>query len=62
VPDVGRSDQTVLTGEPPDPARIPSGCRFHPRCPVVEERCRTVNLPILGVDPGHHCACVRVEG
>ncbi|MEY3734772.1 MAG: hypothetical protein RL347_2131, partial [Actinomycetota bacterium] len=59
VPDVGRSDQIVLTGEPPDPARIPSGCRFHPRCPVVEDRCRTVDLPILRVEPGHHAACVR---
>ena len=61
VPDVERSDQIVLTGEPPDPARIPSGCRFHPRCPVVEERCRTVDLPILRVEPGHHAACIRVE-
>jgi oligopeptide/dipeptide ABC transporter ATP-binding protein len=60
VPDVGRSDQIVLTGEPPDPARIPSGCRFHPRCPVVEERCRTVDLPILGVGDGHRAACVRL--
>ncbi len=60
VPDVGHTDQIVLTGEPPDPARIPSGCRFHPRCPVVEDRCRTVDLPILGVGDGHHAACVRV--
>ena len=60
VPDVGRSDQIVLTGEPPDPARIPSGCRFHPRCPVVEDRCRRVDLPILGVGDGHRAACVRV--
>jgi peptide/nickel transport system ATP-binding protein len=59
VPDVERTAQIVLTGEPPDPARIPSGCRFHPRCPVVEDRCRTVDLPILGVGEGHVAACVR---
>ena len=61
VPDVGHTEQTVLTGEPPDPARIPSGCRFHPRCPVIIDECRVAELPILGVDPGHHTACVRVR-
>ena len=60
VPDVGRSEQIVLTGEAPDPARIPPGCRFHPRCPVVLPECATVTLPILGVEAGHHAACVRV--
>ena len=29
----------ALSGEIPDPARPPSGCRFHPRCPHVMERC-----------------------
>jgi oligopeptide/dipeptide ABC transporter ATP-binding protein len=61
VPDVGRTDQIVLQGEAPDPARIPSGCRFHPRCPVVLEECTTVTLPILGLESGHHAACVRVK-
>jgi oligopeptide/dipeptide ABC transporter ATP-binding protein len=71
VPDVGRSEQIVLTGEPPDPARIPSGCRFHPRCPVVLAECASVDLPVLGIEPGqpdrdglagppgHVAACVR---
>ena len=61
VPDVARSEQIVLQGEAPDPARIPSGCRFHPRCPVVLPECASVTLPILGVEPGHHAACVRVQ-
>lgn len=61
VPDVARSEQIVLKGEAPDPARIPSGCRFHPRCPVALDSCVSVTLPILGVGSGHHAACVRVE-
>ena len=61
VPDVARSEQIVLSGEAPDPARIPSGCRFHPRCPVVLPECVSVTLPILGVEPGHHAACVRAS-
>lgn len=59
VPDVARSAQIVLQGEAPDPARIPSGCRFHPRCPVMLPECASVTLPILGTDAGHHAACVR---
>ncbi|MFH8628052.1 oligopeptide/dipeptide ABC transporter ATP-binding protein [Streptomyces vietnamensis] len=46
----------VLTGEPPDPSRIPSGCRFHVRCQLlasgeaapVADRCRGEDLPVLG--------------
>ena len=61
VPDVARTEQIVLKGEPPDPARIPSGCRFHPRCPVVMEACVTTTLPVLTPAPGHHTACLRVS-
>jgi oligopeptide/dipeptide ABC transporter ATP-binding protein len=67
VPEMERIEQVVLTGEPPDPTNVPSGCRFHPRCPVVasgeaarlgiEERCRSEALPVLVVDPGHTAAC-----
>ena len=60
VPDVDRTDQIVLTGEPPDPARIPPGCRFHPRCPVAMEACVTTTLPVLTPTRGHHVACLRV--
>ena len=60
VPDVGRSEQIVLSGEPPDPARIPQGCRFHPRCPDALPECASVNLPVLGIGGGHRAACVRV--
>ena len=62
VPDVAQSEQVVLTGEPPDPARIPSGCRFHPRCPVVMEACATTVLPVLSPAAGHHVACLRMGG
>ena len=33
VPEAGGIDRPILKGEPPDPTRIPAGCRFHPRCP-----------------------------
>ncbi|MGH6931272.1 MAG: oligopeptide/dipeptide ABC transporter ATP-binding protein, partial [Dongiaceae bacterium] len=43
VPDVDRSARKariVLSGDVPNPMNPPSGCRFHPRCPYVAERCR----------------------
>jgi len=61
VPDIGHTEQIVLTGEPPDPARIPGGCRFHPRCPVVMEECRSATLPILTVEGVHRAACLRTN-
>jgi peptide/nickel transport system ATP-binding protein len=66
TPEVGRRRvQQVLSGEPPDPAQIPPGCRFHPRCPVLrsggagphEPRCRG-DIPSLGqLAPNHLAAC-----
>jgi peptide/nickel transport system ATP-binding protein/oligopeptide transport system ATP-binding protein len=49
-----------LDGEPPDPADIPSGCRFNPRCPLVQPDCRAAQptlLPFAGT--GHAAACFR---
>jgi peptide/nickel transport system ATP-binding protein len=40
VPDVGLGDTL------PDPANIPSGCRFHPRCPIAEPRCSVQTPPV----------------
>ena len=59
VPDprvVGPIGATVI-GEVPDPARPPSGCPFHPRCPLVEDVCRTVEPGLLDLAPGHAAAC-----
>jgi peptide/nickel transport system ATP-binding protein len=42
TPEPGKGIPDVGLGESyPDPANIPSGCRFHPRCPLAEERCRS---------------------
>src|SRR4029078_1789129 len=46
VPKRDPNEQTVpqiLSGETPTPVHVPSGCRFHPRCPVAEERCKQVD-------------------
>ncbi len=46
-----------LAGEVPDPANPPSGCVFHPRCPLVEDVCRTVDPELAELLPAHHAAC-----
>jgi len=46
-----------LRGEVPDPANPPSGCVFHPRCPLAEDVCRTEDPALLELLPGHQAAC-----
>ncbi|MFT3871984.1 MAG: ABC transporter ATP-binding protein [Nocardioides sp.] len=68
VPEIDELAPVVLTGEIPDPTRIPGGCRFHPRCPALQggfaeavgvaTMCTTVDLPLIPPDvDGHHVAC-----
>lgn len=46
-----------LGGEPPNLLDPPSGCRFHPRCPYVVEKCKTEEPPLEEVAPGYKVAC-----
>jgi oligopeptide/dipeptide ABC transporter ATP-binding protein len=75
VPETAQMEQQILVGEAPDPTRIPTGCRFHPRCPLygsgeaarlgIEERCRDQDLGLEPVPDGvpgarHVAACHAV--
>ena len=63
IPDPSaRRRPVILGGETPDPSRIPSGCRFHPRCPLAFDRCPVVDPPLYDVGPDHQAACLLVEG
>jgi peptide/nickel transport system ATP-binding protein len=57
-----RSTPQILQGETPNPVNVPPGCRFHPRCPVAEDRCRredpVLRPPAATVAPGHEAACL----
>ena len=66
TPEVGRRrTHEVLSGEPPDPAHIPTGCRFHPRCPMLrsgeagadEPRCLGEVPKLQELAPDHRVAC-----
>ena len=50
---------SFIPGTPPDLVDPPSGCRFHPRCSEVMERCKKDEPPLIEVEPEHRIACWR---
>ena len=56
-----RQRPQILQGETPDAVAIPSGCRFHPRCPVAIDRCAHEDPPLAqptSAEKGHRAACL----
>ncbi len=66
-PDVVR-EEIILPGEVPSPINPPSGCSFHPRCPMaladptLMKKCQTEDPPLLETAPGHKVACHLYPG
>jgi oligopeptide/dipeptide ABC transporter ATP-binding protein len=55
-----QSEAVAVVGDPPSPVDLPSGCRFHPRCPIAQEPLCSDADPLLepgGAGPGHLAAC-----
>ncbi len=52
-----RRERVILQGETPNPIRLPSGCRFHPRCPIAIERCTSEDPPYTETGNSHQAAC-----
>ena len=62
VPDPRRrSRRIVLAGDVADPANVPPGCPFHPRCAYAVERCRVEPPALRELAPGHRASCHRAE-
>jgi oligopeptide/dipeptide ABC transporter ATP-binding protein len=55
-----KRERIVLSGEMPSPVEPPSGCHFHPRCPVAMGHCAVQRPELIEVTPGHWVACWRV--
>jgi len=60
-----RVQPEILRGETPNPIDVPSGCRFHPRCPVAIAECRTTDpelrSPVGATVAGHRAACILAD-
>lgn len=59
VPRIDRHDEKLLVipGSPPNPANLPTGCSFHPRCPVAIERCSVELPPVTRFRGSQSAAC-----
>ncbi len=55
-----RSRPILLEGDPPNPIAVPTGCAFHPRCPIAVERCRHERPAWQTVQVSHQAACHRI--
>ena len=49
-----------LSGDPPDPVAVPSGCPFHPRCPLATEECAVTTVELHEISPGWEAACLKL--
>jgi len=47
----------VIPGTVPSPLEFPSGCKFHPRCPIATDRCATDEPELMGIENGRRAAC-----
>ncbi|MBM3942169.1 MAG: ABC transporter ATP-binding protein [SAR202 cluster bacterium] len=55
-------ERILMTGEVPSPLNPPSGCVFHPRCPLATEKCSQVVPQLREVENNHWAACINVPG
>jgi oligopeptide/dipeptide ABC transporter ATP-binding protein len=60
-PDVKR-ERILLTGDVPSPLHPPTGCRFHPRCPLAFDRCSLEEPRQMDIGNGHWVACYLAKG
>jgi len=55
-----RRKRMILQGEVPNPIDVPSGCRFHPRCPIATDECKKIDPPYVEISSEHRVACLKV--
>ena len=60
-PSVRSTKKQIVVGDVPSPLNPPTGCHFHPRCPLATDRCREAYPPLVEVAPGRQAACWEVS-
>ncbi len=63
IPSMSEDEEWLhpIDGLPPDPANLPEGCAFHPRCPYATEECKKGHIDMHTTSDGHLCRCCRFE-
>ena len=56
-----RKQRVILQGETPNPINLPTGCRFHPRCPVAISLCRQEDPQLYSLSETHRAACLLLQ-
>lgn len=56
-----RAERIILKGDVPSPINPPSGCYFHPRCPIATDECRVQKPKLKETSAGHVVSCLKVE-
>ena len=61
IPNLSKNEDRLIPieGIMPDPADLPSGCKFHPRCKYAEPSCSQTNPPLIDIGQGHLARCVK---
>jgi oligopeptide/dipeptide ABC transporter ATP-binding protein len=62
IPQAGTSGERLasIPGVVPSPLAMPTGCRFHPRCPYATPECESAPVELTTVSDGHRARCIRV--
>jgi oligopeptide/dipeptide ABC transporter ATP-binding protein len=55
-----RAEQPASLGDPPDAARLPTGCRFRGRCPIASDACAKIDPALIQIGSEHEVACLAV--
>jgi len=53
-------EKIILRGEIPNPVDLPTGCRFHPRCPYASSSCERENPELIEVEQNHYVRCLKI--
>ena len=63
IPSLTRKEKRLnpIDGLMPDPANLPGGCCFHPRCPYADETCRSCHPDLSDTGNGHKVRCFHLE-
>ena len=63
IPKIGdtRDALPIIPGQVPDPINLPSGCKFHPRCPFADAKCVSESPPTVDLGGGHMASCHHLD-